>query len=121
MRIGEFLLLPVNCIHHLSDQQWALHVPVGKLHTDRWVPADPDILHFHARLLALRPSRAAATPAEFLFRQPLGHLAAYHHLHRTLRLTARHQRHTHHQSDRRLNHQLPPRTSREKQELRRFF
>jgi site-specific recombinase XerD len=40
MRIGEFLDLPTDCLRHLADNEWALHVPLGKLHTERWVPVD---------------------------------------------------------------------------------
>jgi site-specific recombinase XerD len=42
MRIGECLRLQTDCLRHLSPHpdhrdQWALHVPLGKLHTERWV------------------------------------------------------------------------------------
>jgi hypothetical protein len=45
MHIGECLRLQADCLRHLSpnpdhDDQWALHVPLGKLHSERWVPAD---------------------------------------------------------------------------------
>src|SRR5262249_5782392 len=40
--------------------QWALHVPLGKLHTERLVPADPEVRRIVARILELR---AQASPA----------------------------------------------------------
>jgi len=40
--------------------QWALHVPLGKLHTERLVPADDDLRQIVARILVLR---ALAPPA----------------------------------------------------------
>jgi site-specific recombinase XerD len=88
MRIGEFLLLPTNCIRHLGPHQCALHIPVGKLHTDRWFPADQEILQSHQRLLELRNSHPHAPLTQFLFPLPHTRLAAYHALHRALRRTA---------------------------------
>src|SRR5262249_51217533 len=38
MRIGELFNLPADCLLHLDNDQWALHVPLGKLHTERLVP-----------------------------------------------------------------------------------
>jgi site-specific recombinase XerD len=88
MRIGEFLLLPVNCVRHLGPHQSALHIPVGKLHTDRWVPADQETLHSHQRLLELRNSHPHASLTQFLFPLPNTGLAAYQALNRALRRTA---------------------------------
>lgn len=45
MRIGECVQLAPDCLRHLGGEQWALHVPLGKLDTDRWVPADAEIRH----------------------------------------------------------------------------
>ena len=66
IRIGELLHLPTECLRHLGEQQWALHVPLGKLHTERWVPADEQICQLHARLLQLRQQRALATRCNLL-------------------------------------------------------
>jgi site-specific recombinase XerD len=60
IRIGECLDLALDCLHQIGPDQWALHVPLGKLHTERLVPADADIRQIVARILALR---AAAPPA----------------------------------------------------------
>src|ERR1019366_2148731 len=37
-RIGECLDLAPDCLRQLGLDQWALHVPLGKLHTERLVP-----------------------------------------------------------------------------------
>jgi site-specific recombinase XerD len=60
IRIGECLDLALDCLRQIGPDQWVLHVPLGKLHTERLVPADPDIRQIVARILALR---AAAPPA----------------------------------------------------------
>ena len=44
----------------LGSDQWALHVPLGKLHTERLVPADAEVRRLVARIQALR---ALAPPA----------------------------------------------------------
>jgi len=42
IRIGECLDLSLDCLRQLEPDRWALHVPLGKLHTERLVPADTD-------------------------------------------------------------------------------
>src|ERR1022692_3152021 len=54
LRIGECVDLSVDCLRAVGDQQWALHVPLGKLYTERLVPADENIRMIVARLLRLR-------------------------------------------------------------------
>src|SRR5208337_1896698 len=61
IRIGECVHLSLDCLRQLGPEQWALHVPLGKLHTERWVPADPELRHIVERILALR---ALAPPAQ---------------------------------------------------------
>jgi site-specific recombinase XerD len=88
MRIGELLQLPIDCLRHLGEDQWALHVPVGKLHTERWVPVDEQVRELHARLVRLRQGSAAAASSNFLLPQSYGHLAAYKALYLVLRRAA---------------------------------
>jgi len=48
MRIGESVDLSYNCLHSVSLNQWAIHVPLGKLKTERMVPVDAfvrDLVH----------------------------------------------------------------------------
>lgn len=87
MRISECLHLTPDCLRHLGEQQWALHVPLGKLHNERWVPVDDDVRQIHARLLALRQLSAAAG-SPFLVPQPSSHHATAHALSRALKVAA---------------------------------
>jgi site-specific recombinase XerD len=54
IRIRECINLPLDCLRQLAPDAWALHVPLGKLHTERLVPVDEDIRRTVARLLELR-------------------------------------------------------------------
>jgi site-specific recombinase XerD len=56
IRIGECLDLSLHCLRQLGPDRWALHVPLGKLHTERLVPADPELRQIVERVLALRAS-----------------------------------------------------------------
>ena len=56
IRIGECLDLSLDCLRQLGPDRWALHVPLGKLHTERLVPADPELRQIVDRIFALRTS-----------------------------------------------------------------
>ena len=48
MRIGECVDLSYDCLRSTASNQWAIHVPLGKLKTERMVPVDAfgrDLLH----------------------------------------------------------------------------
>ena len=60
IRIGECIDLPLDCLRQVGVDQWALHVPLGKLQTERLIPADGDVRRIVARILALRPLAPAA-------------------------------------------------------------
>ncbi len=75
MRIGECVDLSYGCLRSTGPNQWAIHVPLGKLKTERMVPVDAfgrdlvyrlrffrslDPLPAHGRLLA-RPGSKVAT------------------------------------------------------------
>ena len=60
IRIGECIHLPLNCLRQIGPEQWALHVPLGKLHTERLVPLDSEGLRLLNRIQELR---ALASPA----------------------------------------------------------
>ncbi len=55
MRIGECVDLSLDCLRPLGPGQWVLHVPLGKLGTERWVPVDSVICQIVNRLRSLRP------------------------------------------------------------------
>jgi site-specific recombinase XerD len=63
IRIGECIDLALDCLRQIGPDHWALHVPLGKLHTERLVPADADIRQIVARILALRASAPPASLA----------------------------------------------------------
>jgi site-specific recombinase XerD len=71
MRIGETVDLSVDCLRHLGGEDWALHVPVGKLHNERWIPVDGEVRTLVARLrfLATLPPGSSG---EFLLPLPKG-------------------------------------------------
>jgi integrase len=54
IRIGECTDLAEDCLRSVGPDQWALHVPLGKLHTERLVPVDPDIRQVVTHILARR-------------------------------------------------------------------
>lgn len=54
IRVGECIDLPVDCLRPLGPAQWALHVPLGKLYSQRLVPVDADSRALIQRILALR-------------------------------------------------------------------
>ncbi len=58
MRIGECVDLSLDCLRPLGPDQWVLHVPLGKLGTDRWVPVDSAVCQIVNRLRSLRPPQA---------------------------------------------------------------
>jgi site-specific recombinase XerD len=58
MRIGECVDLSVDCLRTLGPNQWAIHVPLGKLKTERWVPVDSLVCQLVDRLRSLRPPTA---------------------------------------------------------------
>ena len=79
MRIGECADLSSDCLRSTGPDQWAVHVPLGKLKTERMVPVDSfvcelvqrlrffrslDPLPADGRLLA-RPSTKAALVRQF--------------------------------------------------------
>ena len=58
MRIGECADLSCDCLHNVGPDRWAIHVPLGKLKTDRMVPVDS----FVCDLVQRYASSALSTP-----------------------------------------------------------
>src|SRR5437773_12434045 len=54
MRIGECADLSSDCLRSTAPNQWAVHVPLGKLKTERMVPVDPFVCEFVQRLRFFR-------------------------------------------------------------------
>lgn len=87
LRIGECLRLRTDCLRHLGSEDWAIHVPLGKLHSERWVPVDDEIRHTVDRILALRGTthpRQGDHRADWLLVWPDGRRVSYHHMRKAL-------------------------------------
>ena len=54
MRIGECVDLPYECLCNIGPDQWAIHVPLGKLKTERMVPVDAFVCELVQRLRFFR-------------------------------------------------------------------
>jgi site-specific recombinase XerD len=87
MRIGECVHLSLDCLRSLGLDQWAVHVPLGKLYTERLVPADENIRQIIARILSLRAEAPAShqdNAKGFLLPRPGSFAFLYHHLRQAL-------------------------------------
>jgi len=77
MRIGECIDLATDCLRSVGQDQWALHVPLGKLHTERLVPVDDDVRNMISRILTLRTESVYSRLASFAsFLLPRSHSRA---------------------------------------------
>jgi len=54
MRIGECADLSCDCLRSTGPNQWAIHVPLGKLKTERMVPVDSFVCELVQRLRFFR-------------------------------------------------------------------
>jgi site-specific recombinase XerD len=92
MRVGECLRLNRDSLRHLGGNQWALHVPLGKLHNERWVPMDDDARQTFDRILSLAvpvttdPANPASLPLLLL---PNGKTVRYGRIHQALQDAAK--------------------------------
>jgi integrase len=74
MRIGECADLSFDCLRLVGPDTWAIHVPLGKLKTERLVPVDSFVRRLVDRLRLLRFQDPL--PADgFLLARPSGRLA----------------------------------------------
>ncbi len=62
MRIGECVDLAFDCLFPLAPNLWVIHVPLGKLKTERWVPVDSAVCQIVERLRALRSPTSTSDP-----------------------------------------------------------
>lgn len=76
VRIGELADLATGCLRQLGPSQWALHVPLGKLHSERWVPVDEPLRDLIVRLRFLASLSGGGQSEEtFLLPRPHGRAA----------------------------------------------
>jgi integrase len=54
IRIGECADLRCDCLHAIGPNQWAIHIPLGKLKTERMVPVDSFVCELVRRLRFFR-------------------------------------------------------------------
>ena len=74
MRIGECADLAFECLRRVGSDVWAIHVPLGKLKTERLVPVDVFVCRIVDRLRLLRSQDPL--PADgFLLSRPSGRYA----------------------------------------------
>jgi site-specific recombinase XerD len=89
IRIGESRMLRTDALRHLGGLDWALHVPVGKLHNERWVPVDSQGRDIFARILQLRvPQQGRSETSGLLLRENNGKPPSYFAMSRTLHQAA---------------------------------
>jgi site-specific recombinase XerD len=84
MRIGECVNLSLDCLRTIGPGQWAIHVPIGKLKTERWVPVDSMVCQVVDRLRSLRPPDTPSTN-RFLLVRPRSRYSLTRMLRATLR------------------------------------
>jgi site-specific recombinase XerD len=100
IRISECIHLPLDCLQQISEQQVALRVPLGKLHSERFVPVDEETQRVVARMtelgalpLPVRRGRRVVAPGPevkaFLLPRYWQPETWYRVLHNTLRDMAR--------------------------------
>jgi integrase len=79
MRIGECVDLSFDCLRLVGSDSWAIHVPLGKLKTERLIPVDSFVCRLVERLRLLRSQDPF--PADgFLLARPTGRDALIHRL-----------------------------------------
>ncbi|MBL8209178.1 MAG: tyrosine-type recombinase/integrase [Bryobacterales bacterium] len=88
LRLGELVDLSNHCLHPLDHDHWAIQVPVGKLHAERWVPADRSLSDIVANLQWFRALPPFDPNQPFLLPRPKGCLDLMQTLRQTLRRNA---------------------------------
>jgi integrase len=81
MRIGESLGLKIDALRDLGHNEGAIKIPLGKLHTERWVPVDEDvcgifrrILHLGSWVICKHSDRNSDNPLRKILKQRLGRI-----------------------------------------------
>jgi integrase len=85
MRIGECADLSCDCLRSTGPDQWAVHVPLGKLKTERMVPVDAFVCELVQRLRFFRSLDPLPADGRLLAR-PSGKETLVHQLRDYLRL-----------------------------------
>jgi site-specific recombinase XerD len=83
MRVGEMKDLELDCLKKLGNNQYLLHVPIGKLHTERIIPVCPEAANIIRRVKKLRgiyppiPHPRTKKLTQFLFLKENGRRPTY--------------------------------------------
>lgn len=78
LRCQELLDLKFDALRKISEDRWSLHVPLGKLHTERVIPVDSDTAKVVEKICSLRGNPPAVKDPEtgkrvhFLITRPNG-------------------------------------------------
>jgi site-specific recombinase XerD len=75
IRVGECLNLVADALRELGPNHWSIHVPLGKLHAERWVPVDDTVRTTFRGILSRRPPMAG--PSGLLLLQKNGRAPSY--------------------------------------------
>jgi site-specific recombinase XerC len=97
----------MDCLRLLGQDQWALHVPLGKLHTERLVPVDDDARTMIRRILTLRTNSVdskLANSATYLLPRSQSRARVYHCLSYALSCAAERAGCSHHVTCHQLRH-----------------
>jgi integrase len=80
-----------DSLRHLGGNLRALHVPLGKLHNERWVPLDDEARKIFERILSLTgpDSSDPPDPSSPLLLLPNGKTVSYSRISTALRKTAK--------------------------------
>ncbi len=95
IRIGELLDLELDCLQELPEHQWAIHVPLGKLHSERVIPVDAETVKLVEEIRRLRgehpprPHPDTGKPTHFLMVRRNGRRPGYGWIQYTLRCAAK--------------------------------
>lgn len=68
MRVGECADLAYDCLRQMGSDRWAIHVPLGKLKTERMVPVDSFVCELVQRLRFFRSFDPAPADGRLLAR-----------------------------------------------------
>jgi integrase len=77
MRIGECVDLSCDCLRSAGPDQWAIHVPLGKLKTERMVPVDASVCILVQRLRFFRSLDPLPADGRLLARPGTKHAVVY--------------------------------------------
>jgi site-specific recombinase XerD len=110
IRIGELRNLELDCLQEFPDHQWTIRVPLGKLHSERVIPADAETVKLVEEIRRLRgeppplPHPDTGKPTHFLLVRPNGRRPSHNQIQYALDCAAQRARINEHVWPHRLRH-----------------